>query len=110
MVGHVGPAGQAPQPDTASLASTMLLAPDTQSANDVASVDSLASSFRNMMKKEKKNSVSEGATDAKKVTVEIDGKRKKTVQKKPVETTKLVSYFICREGTLFSAMKNLVKF
>jgi hypothetical protein len=41
-------------------------------------VTSLTSTFKDMMKKDKKNSVSEG--DGKKVTVEIDGKKKSTGQ------------------------------
>ena len=63
-----------------------------------------------MMKKEKKNSVSEGATDAKKVTVEIDGKRKRTGekgQKKPVETTKLVRKAADMTQKLYPAKKYL---
>ena len=64
---------------------------------------------RNMMRKEKKTSVSEGAIDAKKVTVQIDGKWKRTGNKqtKPAETTKLVSHYFVTKVPCFFDRSNL---
>ena len=88
-----GAVGGIPTAETISLASTM---PELATGTD-ASMASLTSSFKDMMKKEKKQKdLNDQIVDAKRVTVEIEGKKKRTGgtnSKKSVVTTNLVRFF-----------------